>query len=204
MTGHRYYHPETGRWISRDPIEERGGFHLYMFAQNNSIQQYDLLGAFVPPSSFDKGIAKIVDVLFDLLKPYLSLLGNMSVKPTFHWFGPSECPPGQTLWLDRSAHIWTYYESESSRWKPDPFLMGDGSPEVDADIILQRFDILMLRTCIKCCPRFEIENIDIQRNTTEWEWIVGGEKDWKSILIGYRYRRRYHIINVNTIYKKCG
>ncbi len=27
--GYRYYSPELGRWISRDPIEEDGGFNLY-------------------------------------------------------------------------------------------------------------------------------------------------------------------------------
>ena len=27
--GYRYYSPSLGRWISRDPIEEAGGFNLY-------------------------------------------------------------------------------------------------------------------------------------------------------------------------------
>ena len=26
---HRYYRPEIGRWLSRDPIEEEGGLNLY-------------------------------------------------------------------------------------------------------------------------------------------------------------------------------
>src|SRR6266487_1220596 len=30
--GFRYYNPSTGRWLSRDPIAERGGPNLYLFA----------------------------------------------------------------------------------------------------------------------------------------------------------------------------
>ncbi len=42
--GHRYYAPATGRWISRDPIDEEGGINLYAFVQNNPINDVDLLG----------------------------------------------------------------------------------------------------------------------------------------------------------------
>ena len=33
---YRYYSPELGRWISRDPIEEEGGVNLYAMVGNNS------------------------------------------------------------------------------------------------------------------------------------------------------------------------
>ncbi|MCD4779257.1 MAG: hypothetical protein K8S27_01730, partial [Candidatus Omnitrophica bacterium] len=42
--GYRYYDPETGRWLNRDPIEEEGGFNLYSFTSNNSINNFDALG----------------------------------------------------------------------------------------------------------------------------------------------------------------
>lgn len=42
--GYRYYDPVTGRWPSRDPIEERGGVNLFRFLDNNSIFKYDMLG----------------------------------------------------------------------------------------------------------------------------------------------------------------
>ena len=41
---YRYYTPELGRWISRDPIEEQGGMNLYAFIRNNSITIFDNLG----------------------------------------------------------------------------------------------------------------------------------------------------------------
>ncbi|MBK1830821.1 RHS repeat-associated core domain-containing protein [Verrucomicrobiaceae bacterium R5-34] len=42
--GYRYYDPVTGRWPSRDPIEERGGVNLYGFVENNGITRVDVLG----------------------------------------------------------------------------------------------------------------------------------------------------------------
>ncbi len=42
--GYRYYHPELGRWISRDPIGEDGGLNLYAYINNNGINLNDYLG----------------------------------------------------------------------------------------------------------------------------------------------------------------
>jgi RHS repeat-associated protein len=42
--GYRYYQPQTGRWLSRDPIEEQGGANLYGFVFNNPIHLVDSLG----------------------------------------------------------------------------------------------------------------------------------------------------------------
>ena len=33
----RFYCPDYGRWLSRDPIEEEGGENLYAFCGNNPI-----------------------------------------------------------------------------------------------------------------------------------------------------------------------
>ena len=42
--GYRYYEPVTGRWPSRDPIEEEGGINLYGFIRNNGVNAWDYLG----------------------------------------------------------------------------------------------------------------------------------------------------------------
>lgn len=42
--GFRYYDPSTGRWLSRDPLEEQGGQNLYAFVQNCPLCYYDYLG----------------------------------------------------------------------------------------------------------------------------------------------------------------
>ena len=41
---YRYYDPLTGRWPSRDPIEEDGGVNLYGFLGNDGINGFDVLG----------------------------------------------------------------------------------------------------------------------------------------------------------------
>jgi RHS repeat-associated protein len=42
--GYRWYDPATGRWPSRDPIEERGGVNLYGFVKNEPTRLFDMLG----------------------------------------------------------------------------------------------------------------------------------------------------------------
>jgi RHS repeat-associated protein len=42
--GYRYYDPVTGRWPSRDPIEEAGGINLYGFVGNDGLNSWDFLG----------------------------------------------------------------------------------------------------------------------------------------------------------------
>jgi RHS repeat-associated protein len=42
--GFRFYNAELGRWMSRDPIEEKGGVNLYAIAINNTINRTDRLG----------------------------------------------------------------------------------------------------------------------------------------------------------------
>ena len=42
--GYRSYNASTGRWLSRDPIEEQGGANLYGFVQNAALNFFDALG----------------------------------------------------------------------------------------------------------------------------------------------------------------
>jgi RHS repeat-associated protein len=51
--GYRYYDLVSGRWPSRDPIEEKGGLNLYGFVENNGANRWDKLGlvAIVPSSN---------------------------------------------------------------------------------------------------------------------------------------------------------
>ena len=41
---YRYYSPNLGRWLSRDPLEEQGGRNLYIACGNNLINIYDQYG----------------------------------------------------------------------------------------------------------------------------------------------------------------
>jgi RHS repeat-associated protein len=46
--GYRYYDAITGRWPSRDPIEEKGGINLYGFVGNDGVNMWDYLGKYNP------------------------------------------------------------------------------------------------------------------------------------------------------------
>jgi RHS repeat-associated protein len=44
LTWHRAYDPETGRWLSRDPIGEEGGINLYGYVGNDPVNWIDRIG----------------------------------------------------------------------------------------------------------------------------------------------------------------
>jgi RHS repeat-associated protein len=45
---HRYFDAVSGRWKSKDPIEEDGGVNLYGFVGNDAVNRWDLLGMAYP------------------------------------------------------------------------------------------------------------------------------------------------------------
>ncbi len=44
--GLRYYSPTLGRFVNKDPIEEKGGLNLYAFVGNNAANRWDMLGQY--------------------------------------------------------------------------------------------------------------------------------------------------------------
>ncbi|MDF1816261.1 MAG: RHS repeat-associated core domain-containing protein [Verrucomicrobiales bacterium] len=75
--GYRYYSPHLGRWINKDPIEEKGGVNLYEFVGNDSISSVDLLGLSGTWSAEEKTKADCIarcnffrDLCFDLVKDW--------------------------------------------------------------------------------------------------------------------------------------
>ncbi len=52
---YRYYSAELGRWLSRDPIGEKGGWNLYAMVGNGVVNAWDWLGLY--------------DLIFDGLTP---------------------------------------------------------------------------------------------------------------------------------------
>jgi len=53
--GFRYMDPETGRWLSRDPIGERGGLNLYVFVGSAPSEAWRLLRGGSPRRESSRG-----------------------------------------------------------------------------------------------------------------------------------------------------
>ncbi len=70
ISNYRYYSPEQGRWLSRDPIEEKGGWNLYGFVSNSPIDLYDTGGLFFFPGK---------EYILSKIRPYISAL-SMLIK----------------------------------------------------------------------------------------------------------------------------
>jgi len=66
-----YYNPSTGRWLSRDPIEEAGGLNVHAMVDNSPINHVDVKGLLLRDTFLECGkklslktLDKYVDQLF--------------------------------------------------------------------------------------------------------------------------------------------
>lgn len=60
---YRYYSPELGRWLSRDPIGERGGWNLYQIVNNDIINEFDIVGLWSSYGLWDEHTGMTRDAL---------------------------------------------------------------------------------------------------------------------------------------------
>jgi RHS repeat-associated protein len=77
---YRYYDPLTGRWPSRDPIEEEGGANLYGFVGNRSVKFIDILGNGGKDSDEEKSPDQLKEDCKKKVDSYNANLDNMIVK----------------------------------------------------------------------------------------------------------------------------
>ncbi|MDZ4261543.1 MAG: RHS repeat-associated core domain-containing protein [Pseudomonadota bacterium] len=104
--GYRYYSPELGRWLSRDPIGEEGGANLYLMASNSPVNEIDKLGLQIeldinwkPPGVWQGGIltstidpnALSNDISLFTAQPGSSFTGKYIIKETSAWWGIYKC-----------------------------------------------------------------------------------------------------------------
>ncbi len=90
---YRDYRPSLGSWLSRDPIGELGGYNLYGFVGNNSVNAVDRLGqkqytiwvsAFIMPPTITFPYFSLIPLFVD---PSATYLGNG------RGFGPGPLSP---------------------------------------------------------------------------------------------------------------
>jgi RHS repeat-associated protein len=100
--GYRYFDPLTGRWPSRDPIEERrGGPNLYGMCENNPINLWDLLGldTYLARRTLGGGPAKSIGDFF--AHQFAFVVDASSGKITTYSWGntPTDYDGGSNKWF---------------------------------------------------------------------------------------------------------
>jgi len=79
--GHRTYQPASGRWTSRDPIEEQGGENIYGYVGNDGVNKVDKLGLIVTSEQYINcighacGLGKYLEPGEDSLESMFKKLG---------------------------------------------------------------------------------------------------------------------------------
>ena len=103
---YRYYDPLTGRWPSRDPIEEEGGINLYGFVGNDGTDDIDVLGTI-----FKHNGVRTIDGF--------KLVGTLGITETKLVLNAiCECDSTTKVWRTKLAaywvHTWIYISTKTA------------------------------------------------------------------------------------------
>ena len=82
--GYRFYDAGLGRWLNRDPIEERGGVNLYGFVGNDGVNSWDYLGMWKELKREGKAWAEIEAQENDTWKGLADIV-KLEVKDVSKW-----------------------------------------------------------------------------------------------------------------------
>ncbi len=92
----RWYHAETGRWLSKDPIGIRGGLNQYVFVSNNPVNRLD------PDGRADVSLVPSTDSRYNESVNYIESGGNGFITANTH--GGQF---GNTIIMDNGQGGWT-------------------------------------------------------------------------------------------------
>jgi RHS repeat-associated protein len=67
LTLYRAYDPQTGRWLSRDPIGEAGGINLYGYVEGNPVAWVDPTGEFLSSPE----LVRLVFIAIGIINVYI-------------------------------------------------------------------------------------------------------------------------------------
>jgi RHS repeat-associated protein len=188
--GYRYYDPKTGRWPSRDPIEERGGVNLYGLLANSSLNRFDLLGlafSYPPATGNDQqgdkcGKSKcgpdVTEAMNDLMKRIANKFDSFSFFE-------------QTLICSTAATDWDIEELHTSSLLPNTCGQQDKNNEVRCSEGVTykgkchyagNLNYMLFGKVMSLCGIGQNPMIDLIRS---WKWITAG--DLTSIKLHHTY-----------------
>jgi RHS repeat-associated protein len=111
--GNRYYSPNLGRFINRDPVEESGGINLYGFVQNEPVDRWDVLG-----NADDKNSPNPPETLEEAMARMHKAQGWQTI-----WVNPS-APSDNTSGKSNSSSLLA--DSAVANGQADPLAYGSG------------------------------------------------------------------------------
>ena len=140
-----FYNPGTGRWLSRDPLQENGGVNLNAFVENDPVNSYDPLGLKAQlsydnligpkPGTCGRFLWKIV------WKPSGdSNFGVISQEVTIKGHYRRNCDDKDTKY---NAHTWEYWSVPgANKDSVDPVFWGTpcGNGEINYTLTAQYYD----------------------------------------------------------------
>jgi RHS repeat-associated protein len=111
--GYRYYSASVGRWLSRDPIGERGGLNRYGFVGNDSVDYLDRLGLVLYDESTRKILVEKCEIVI--------LFGHGSETNHWNWKVASGCNAAAAVmcWPDANSQG-IPPDKDLNPIKPDP------------------------------------------------------------------------------------
>jgi RHS repeat-associated protein len=84
--GLRFYNPSIARWLSRDPIAEKGGLNVYSFVRNNPVMLIDMLGRCTPGCNRASCVVRVLPAGYSPdTKEQVEELAHLYTAT--HWFG---------------------------------------------------------------------------------------------------------------------
>jgi hypothetical protein len=120
-----YYMPRQGRWLSRDPVGERGGLNHYSMTGNSPLNNIDLVGLELVTDVRTLAFNEIL-LRYPAVGPLGAFTGDVTtggrsqphvITPTIHIIGPEQ--PGRCCaWAERAQQVDVYVTT----LLPDPKL----------------------------------------------------------------------------------
>jgi RHS repeat-associated protein len=110
--GYRYYTPELGRWVNRDPIAERGGLNVYEFVGNDGVGLVDSLGLSMVappiPIIFNPGLGAREREWIVVADSISSLIKHWGVNITYDL--PGTTPSG--TWKGNNIQLSSFFNQQ--------------------------------------------------------------------------------------------